>query len=200
LPLQSAQPEAHAEAGKAHAPPAAHVVAPETCARFVHAWSHEPQWVTSSGTHAPPHESSPAAQPASTGPPELEPELEPLLLPEELPELLPELLPLLELEPPSSPTAPLELELVVPSWGPPSTGAVAVSGTMPSMRWRASLGSFASSEATPPSSAPPGANAKSAHAPASVTSATAAVPNTKPFRILMMGTVFVRKCSKGRRS
>jgi hypothetical protein len=44
FPLQSAQPAAHAEAGKLQAPAVVHDVAPATCARSVQSWPHDPQW------------------------------------------------------------------------------------------------------------------------------------------------------------
>ena len=43
LPSQSAQPIAHADAGKLHVPPAVHDVAPATWSRFVQSLPHVPQ-------------------------------------------------------------------------------------------------------------------------------------------------------------
>ena len=63
FPSQSDQPAAHAESGKLHCPDAVHVVVPETWARFVQSWPHDPQLRTSLGTHAPPHSRSPVAHP-----------------------------------------------------------------------------------------------------------------------------------------
>jgi hypothetical protein len=65
LPLQSAQPAAHAEAGKLHAPAAVHDVAPATCGRSVQSWPHDPQLCTSLGTHAPLHARSPVGHPGA---------------------------------------------------------------------------------------------------------------------------------------
>jgi hypothetical protein len=63
FPSQSAQPVAHADAGKLHAPAAVHDVAPATCARLVQSWPHVPQLCTSLGTHAPLHWRSPVGHP-----------------------------------------------------------------------------------------------------------------------------------------
>ena len=63
LPSQSAQPVAHADAGKLHVPPAVHDVAPATWSRFVQSLPQVPQLWTSLGTHAPLHCRSPVGHP-----------------------------------------------------------------------------------------------------------------------------------------
>jgi len=73
FPSQSAQPVAHADAGKLQAPAAVHDVAPATCARFVQSCPHVPQLWTSLGTHAPPHSTSPIGHPGPSSPPSATP-------------------------------------------------------------------------------------------------------------------------------